>query len=662
MSAQQASPATQDGSGAQVRPQGRRRGLLVVGLVLAVLGALALAAGITAATAFPVASTATSTGALGGSRAVVTAPGLLEVREGTASVEVTGSGEVTVATVRAVDLQGWLEADPPVEAATIGGVGPEGETLVVDGVEAAASTEVPEAASSDLWLDARTGEGAVTLEVPRDEQPVQVVAIAPGTGLEELSVTWPSEATNPWALPLLVGGGAALLVGVVLMVLGRRRSSGTAPVPPVPAGGSAASSAGSAGPSAGPSAPGRTARRLAALPVLGALTLAGCSSPEPLTLQPREETGPAPVLTDAQVARVLDGEGGVVPVVEEADAQLDAELAGQRLAGAPLDARGAAYRAAASVRGADGGDPQAEPPVRPLGGELLVTAVPEAGDWPRYAVVVTRPEVPEPAEAEEAPQNPETPEGEPEAAPETPGAGQQPDAQAPEAEPEPDAEVESAEGEGDVAPAAEPVPILEVLQQTTAREDYKVVARSNLLPGASFPALVAEGGTVEPVPLDADDLVSPPAQVVADLADVLTAGPGSPHAAGFADSPFSNTVLTEQVQQEEASGRFVDYAAAHTPREGQTWALRTDDGGAVVIAVIDGVQSLVPNAQGSTLTLTPTLAAIAGAPTASSQELTTAETVVVTIPPAAQGSGEGAGERALELVGGERDVTAVNLG
>lgn len=611
----------------QVRPQGRRRAPLIIGLVLAILGALALAAGITAASAFQVASTATSTGDLGGSRAAVTAPGLLEVRDGTATVEARGEGQVTLATARSSDLDAWLSADPPVEAATLDGVAAGGETLSVDGVKAAAAAEVPDAAASDLWLTSKTGDGSATLEVPRGRQPVQVLATAPDGGLQELTMTWPDEAVNPWALPLLVGGGAALLVGVALMLLGRRGSAGTAKVAAVPdaepaAGGSTAS----------PATPKRrSAQRVAALPLLGALVLAGCASAEPLTPEPRKETGSAPVLTDGQLERVLEGEGGVVPTVEAADASLDGDLAAQRLGGAPLQARAAAYLAATSVRDAEGGDPDAAPPVRPLGGERKLTALPEAGEWPRYAVIATQPDADAGAEAD------------------------------PQPEAEPDAEVESGEGEGPVAPTARPVPVLEVLEQATPRESYKVVARANLLPGQAFPALTAEGGTVERVALDGGGLVSPPQQVIADLADVLTLGPASERAEGFGDSAFINTVLTEQVQQEEGSGKFVDYAVTHTPRDGQAWALRTADGGAVVIAVIDSVQTLAPNTEGSTLTLTPTLAAIAGAPTATSQELTTAETVVVTVP-AGGGAPEAPEDRVLDIVGGERDVTAVKVG
>ncbi len=634
------------GGDQQVRAQGRRRPLLVVGLVLAILGALAIAAGITAAAAFPVASTARSTGDVGGSRAAVTAPGLLEVREGTATVEARGRGPVTLATAREGDLSAWLRADPPVEAASLGGVDAEG-ALEVDGVEAAERADVPDASTNDLWLTRDTGDGSASLEVPYGDQPVQVIATAPDGGLQDVSITWPDEATNPWALPLLIGGGVALVVGVVLMLLGRRRS-GTADVPAVPAAEGARTER-----AASPATPPRRGtQRLAALPVLGALVLAGCSSPEPLTPEPRQEPAPQAVLTDAQLENVLRGSGGVVPVVEEADASLDAETAAQRLAGAPLDARSAAYRAATSVREAEGGDPEAAPPVRPLGGEQLLAALPAAGGWPRYAVVVTQPEdqpAPEPAAQ---PPVEGAPEGEPEAAVEGEPS--------PEGDSEPGPAPEVPEETPEEPP--QPVPVLEVIEQADPRESYKVVARANLLPGAAFPSLAAQGGTVEPVALDAEDLVSPPEQVVADLADVLTAGTDSPHAAGFADSPFINTVLTEQVQQEEGSGRFVDYAAQHAPREGQAWALRTADGGAVLIAVIDGVQSLTPNTEGSTLTLTPTLAAIAGAPTASSQKLTTAETVVVTVPPAGAAAAEGAAERSLEIVGGERDVTAVDLG
>ena len=623
-----------------LRPQGRRRGPMLVGLVLAVLGALAVAAGITAATVWTVPTTVTSTAALDGSRVAVTAPGLLEARAGTVSVRATGRGQVTVATARSADLTAWLRADPPVRAATVGaqGLPPEG-AVAVDGARAARAAPAADPATSDLWLSRASGSGGAQLEVARRAGPVQVVASAADGSLVRLSMTWPSTAASPLALPLLVGGGVALLVGVLLMALWRRGSVGSGAVAAVPPAGSGAVAA--VPPTTAPrkeaaaggarSGAGRARRVALASPLVATVALAGCTSSAPLPPQPRAEPAVRPALTAAQLQRVVEGDGGVVPVVDRADGALDAEEAAKRLGGAALQARTAAYTVAQAARGAEGGDPATAPSVRSLGGERLLEAVPAAGAWPRTVITVS-------------------------------------DTATKDAGGRRESATDGAEA-GAVAPTpgGRSAPVLTVLTQQGPRAPYRVLARANLLPGSTFPPLTQRDAAVQAVPAAADDsggLVSSPRQVLADYADVLTKGEASEHYAGFAQGAFTDTVLAEQDQQEAASGRFADFSVVHTPREDVLWSLRTADGGAVVVGVIDAVRTLAANAEGVTLNASPEVAALGGAPTSTKQSVTTAETVAVVIPPAtaqrAPGSGADAAE--LEVVGAERDLTAVRLG
>ena len=615
-----------------LRPQGRRRGPMAVGLVLAVLGALTVAAGITAATVWTVPTTVTSTAALDGSRVAVTVPGLLEAREGTVTVRAAGRGEVTVATARSADLEAWLEADPPVRAATVGAAGlpPEG-AVAVEGTRAARAEPAADPATSDLWLSRASGSGAAELDVPRRAGPVQVIASAADGSLARLSMTWPSTAANPLALPLLIGGAAALLVGVLLMALWRRGSAGSgtvAAVPPTTAparDGSAEQPAPARGARSGA---GRARRVALALPLVGVVALAGCTSSAPLPPQPRAEPGARPALTAPQLQRVVEGDAGVVEAVDRADRALDADEAAKRLGGAALQDRAAAYTVAKAAREAQGGDPATAPSVRSLGGARLLEAVPAAKAWPRTVMTISDPA--------------------------TTGAdGEEP-------------ATDGAES-GVAAPAGRSAPVLTVLGQEGPRENYKVLARANLLPGSTFPPLTQRDAAVQAVPAAADDsggLVSSPRQVLADYADVLTKGKASDHYAGFAEGAFTDTVLAEQDQQEQASGRFADFSVEHTPRKDVLWSLRTADGGAVVVGVIDAVRTLAANTEGVTLNASPEVAALGGAPTSTKQAVTTAETVAVVIPPAtatrAPGSGADASE--LEVIGAERDFTAVTLG
>lgn len=620
-------PVTGTTAASLLRPQGRRRGPMAVGLVLAILGALAVALGITAATVWTHPSTATYTAPLDGARVAVTVPGLMEAREGTVTVEATGSGEVMVATARSADLKAWLGGDPPVRAATVGeaGLPPEG-VVAVSGAKAAAAAPAVDPSTSDLWLSRASGSGGAELEVPRRGGPVQVLASSADGSLEDLRMTWPSTEASAAALPLLIGGGALLVVGVVLMALWRRGSSGTGAVPAVPAKGSPED----VPVEDVPAPPSRTVRRAAvAFSAAGAIALAGCTSSSALAPQPREQQGPQPALSDVQLQRVVEGAGGVVPVVDGADSALDAKAAAQRLGGAALEARAAAYVVADAARKAEGGDPATAPVVRALGGERLVEAVPAAKKWPRTVITVSDTAAAKTADGEDEPA--------------TDGS------------------------EAGAAPGAKSAPVLTVMTQQDARAPYRVLARANLLPGATFPPLTQRDAAVQAVPAAADDaggLVSSPRQVLLDYADVLTKGQGSDHYAGFASSAFTDTVLAEQTQQEQASGRFADFSVTHAPRQDVLWALRTADGGAVVVGVIDGTRTLAANTEGVTLNASPEVAALGGAPTSTKQTVTTAETVVVTIPPAGGSRKPGAGADANELtvVGAERDFTAVNLG
>lgn len=619
-------PVTGTTAASLLRPQGRRRGPMTVGLVLAVLGALAVALGITAATVWTHPSTASYTAPLDGARVAVTVPGLMEAREGTVKVLATGTGDVMVATARSGDLKAWLGGDPPVRAASVGqaGLPPEG-AVGVSGTRAAAAAPAADPSTSDLWLSRASGSGGAELEVARRGGPVQVLASSAGGSLESLRMTWPSTQASAAALPLLIGGAALLVVGVVLMALWRRGSSGTGAVPAVPAKGSPDDV-----PQDAPAPAGRTVRRVAVtFSAVGAIALAGCTSSSALAPQPREQQGPRPALTGVQLQRVVEGAGGVVPVVDRADSGLDAKAAAQRLGGSALEARTAAYTVAQAARKAEGGDPATAPSVRALGGERLVEAVPAAKRWPRTVVTVSDTATTKTAVGEKEPA--------------------------------------SDGSEAGAASGVESAPVLTVMTQQDARAPYQVMARANLLPGATFPPLTQRDAAVQAVPAAADDaggLVSSPRQVLLDYADVLTKGTSSDHYAGFATSAFTDTVVAEQDQQEQASGRFADFSVAHAPRRDVLWALRTADGGAVVVGVIDGTRTLAANAEGVVLNASPEVAALGGAPTSTKQVVTTAETVVVTIPPAtgARKPGAGADTRELTVIGAERDFTAVSLG
>ena len=171
-----------------------------------------------------------------------------------------------------------------------------------------------------------------------------------------------------------------------------------------------------------------------------------------------------------------------------------------------------------------------------------------------------------------------------------------------------------------------------------------------MLPGASLPQLAADGGAAEPLPADAPGLVTTPAQAVAGYADVLTRGAYAPAAAGLAEDPLRAQVLSEQQAEREGVSRYVDYSAAHAPRDGALWALRTTDGGALVVGVLSGRRTFTPRGVGVSQSLPPDLAALAGTSSAPhGLEVSTAEVVVLRVPTTGQ----------VALVAGQRGTTGV---
>ncbi|MBF5080585.1 hypothetical protein [Quadrisphaera sp. INWT6] len=204
-------------------------------------------------------------------------------------------------------------------------------------------------------------------------------------------------------------------------------------------------------------------------------------------------------------------------------------------------------------------------------------------------------------------------------------------------------------------PGSGAVPQVVVLEQAGPRDPYRAVASAAVLPGVSLPALAQDGATVEPLPADATGLLATPADALSGYADVLTQGGASSAAATFADDALRDQVLSEQQAERDGVSEFVEYTAAHAPREGALWSLRTADGGALVLGVLSGTRSFTPRGVGVSQTLPADLAALAGrADAPDGLEVRTAEVVVLHVPAV------GAAER-VSLVAGARGTTGVEV-
>lgn len=266
------------------------------------------------------------------------------------------------------------------------------ETVV--GTEAS----VPSPFGGDLWFGDYLGEAelGVTLNVPEN---VSMLIVSDGTlpAPQQVSVTWPLDSSTPFSTVLILGGVAALIIGLLLLLwalLHMRRQRGprrkTPKMPKVPKPSRYRLPAGRT--LIGRPKGRRAASRVALVPVLvtGALLLGACTTggatlagqtPAP-TETPGTET-PAVAVTENQLERIITRVG---TTLEQADTDTDPALAATRLAGPALQLRQASYE----IR-----DDEAEYAILPVipTGDVQITLpqrLPEEGDtWPRrvFAIV-----------------------------------------------------------------------------------------------------------------------------------------------------------------------------------------------------------------------------------------------------------------------------------
>jgi hypothetical protein len=177
-------------------------------------------------------------------------------------------------------------------------------------------------------------------------------------------------------------------------------------------------------------------------------------------------------------------------------------------------------------------------------------------------------------------------------------------------------------------------PLLLVLQQNGPREQYQLWGWARLGPSVQMPATADPTVGSEPVAADDTSLVLSPAEAVAQYADVLTNGDASAYAASF-PADFFRTALTQARDQTTASLQAVaTVAETVAPVDGQVTALRTADGGAIVVGQLSTVTT-VTLSQGSITLNDPFDAALAGKPSVTSNLVRTwTDVVAMYVPPA----------------------------
>ena len=536
---------------------------------------------------------------------------------GTQTIRAAADGTVFAAYGRTADLEAWL-SDVTYNAASVDGDGevettlvePEASDETTDAAADPAATPAPSdsaatpapsdaaatpapsdaaatpgatesaavagrnPAGSDLWLDEYSQDDLLII---REELPatMSVLVATDGTAPAptDLSVTWKTTSSTPWAGPLIVLGGLIMAFGIVLYILGIRhvrRSRGprrkglpldvTQPIDLAVEGeGKGVISAGA--PRRGALSRGR--RSLIVLPAVAvsALLFAGCSAdswpdlagsptPTPTETVLVQEGEQPPAVTEAQATRILDR---ISATVAEADANSDLALAATRLEGTPLAERETNYKLRASI--ADYAAPAAIPakPVFPL--------LPQAYDgWPRTVMAV-------------------------------------------------------------VADEANKTASIMMLTQQDQWADYKLSYLSSLEAETKMPDLAPAYIGAPGVQPDSPFLVMPPEDVAAAYADILNKGDDSEYASLFesAGDQFRTGVAADRQKRLDAfnttasqtgSLTFESAAGATAPL-----ALTTLESGAIVAVSLTETDTVKPTNTDAVIKVgdNPTVKTLAGA-------------------------------------------------
>ncbi|OFI39740.1 hypothetical protein BIU82_01420 [Arthrobacter sp. SW1] len=551
---------------------------------LALLGLLALLAGIGQLTFWAPADTVTAS-APGETKAApltVIEQGLLDHKGGPSRITIKGEGNFVLAVGRPDDVEAWVGK---TAHNTVSGVSEDGKSLQIANTAGEATAPAP--SGSDLWVETENASGQLeySWNPPADGEWSLLLA-SDGTkpAPASIAVTYPNDTAMPWAVPLIVFGAVLIAAGAALPLLGKlfgARKNGKGGSGGSGTGGPGSTTAEAAGPATATPTPlkeeapkekgGTTALRVLAAGAVS-LALAGTSvgaahatqTPSPAASQPAAAPESSPVVVDSQLNRILEQ---VANAVSAGDAARDAAKLKPRVAGTELLVRTQNYKIRAKVSGH-----QARMPVR--ASKLLGSVVTTQRSWPRTVVAVTQ-------------------------------------------------------GDGNV------VPQVLTLSQPSPRENYKLVATAPLQPGTSFPA-IPRGGTQQSAAGNKTGLLYSGTEAMAALADRLTK-PDSAFKSKLVEgtgSPYISDVLDYQADAVKA-GSSGTFKFTHAPVPAETTVFRTSDGGALVLGRLDFVFSTKPKAEGDTLIADKAAAVLAGGEsTKVGLSQTFAESVAIYVPPA----------------------------
>ena len=314
----------------------------------------------------------------------------LRAYDGSQRLTVSGSSTLFIADGRAADVRAWV-GSTSYNRVTFSQKTQQLASKLVSGKDSTAPSPV----GSDLWVDEFSGKTQLvrTINVP-DTASVIIMSDGKKPAPNHVSITWPLDNSAPWSGPLILGGIAALLAGLIAFLWalvharrrsGPRRKQPRNPKPPQ-------LKRGRTGTQRAIEAPNRGRRRkfvATGVILTGTMMLSGCSllgsggsgsatSPTPSSTVPGAAGLQQVAVTEPQVKHIV---ANIIQTVGDADAKGDAKLAATRLAGPALQLRTANY----AIHAAN----SAIPIVPSIPNWDVRVALPQQSDtWPRAVFVV----------------------------------------------------------------------------------------------------------------------------------------------------------------------------------------------------------------------------------------------------------------------------------
>jgi hypothetical protein len=218
----------------------------LIAAVLGVLGVAAIGLGVASATVWRADDPLVATAAPGGgTRTLVTDPGVLELAGDPVTVTVRADGApVVLAVGRDTDVTAWVGDDPYERvtglsdwhtlATTAGQEARPTAAPTASPTEEAAAEAAPSPTASDdagataataadptgndMWVAEVAGDGSATLEWPAQEGRWSLLAVSLGDAAPVLDLSWPQTVTTPWLWPGVALGVLLLAVAAILLV------------------------------------------------------------------------------------------------------------------------------------------------------------------------------------------------------------------------------------------------------------------------------------------------------------------------------------------------------------------------------------------------------------------------------------------------------------